>query len=237
MSTRDRLLAGLGAAALALALGACGSGADTEDSARGSSAAAGATGDSASQDSKNCPDKHSATVEDTEFGGTAEIELCALPEIHKTAVEADWTPVHEGPTEATPIMNIMPVVCDGDDDASCKEIRVGANDTCGGTPLKPNCHPLRGDKVSVVCSGKDRAGNPIRWYGVLLDSKRVVAEGTSHDTGLAGDFTDKGDKPIGYIAEKDLAKVSADLPACDGTMLHGNGARARALMEGLPLED
>ncbi|MFD9973559.1 hypothetical protein ACFWZR_04525 [Streptomyces sp. NPDC059017] len=186
---------------------------------------------------KELPRQALGNGQDTEFGGTAEIELCALPEIHKTAVEADWTPVHEGPTEATPIMNIMPVVCDGDDDASCKEIRVGANDTCGGTPLKPNCHPLRGDKVSVVCSGKDRAGNPIRWYGVLLDSKRVVAEGTSHDTGLAGDFTDKGDKPIGYIAEKDLAKVSADLPACDGTMLHGNGARARALMEGLPLED
>ncbi|UUU29147.1 hypothetical protein JIX56_04100 [Streptomyces sp. CA-210063] len=234
MSTRVRVLAGFGAAVLALSLAACGSEADKDQNATGSSATPAADGAADDSGSQECPDKHEATVEDDVFGGTADIDICALPDIHETTLSASWSSVNALPQEIIYQLNIVPVSCKSDSEDSCTQIRSTDNrDNC--TPSKPNCHPKQGEEVSVVCSAEDNTNASTRWYGVLLN-KRLLATGTDNgDISGPKHYTDKGSKPIGYIEAKNLNKVPGDLPVCDGTTLHGKMARNLAQLEGVPL--
>jgi hypothetical protein len=249
VSTHVRFLAGCGAAALALALTACGSGSDKGDGAKGASAAAGASGGSAGQGSADCPAEHTATVDDTKLGGKAEIDLCTLPEAHKATVSVPWAMVVDRPKPygLSHVLNVFPVSCKSDSEDSCtlikKKVDMWDEGTCGGSNVKPDCHPQRNEEVSVVCLAKydygktENSSDPsARWYGVLLD-KRLLATGTDgSETSSVDAFTDKGGKPVGFIDAKEVNKVSVDLPACDGTMLHGADARDLAQMEGLPVD-
>ncbi|MGW6982526.1 hypothetical protein ACWGE1_24345 [Streptomyces sp. NPDC054932] len=216
------------AVVLALFLTACGSAQDKAPEARNPTAAdraAGGSGPGA------CPDKHAATVDDDKFGGTADIDLCALPDVQQTAVGAAWIKVYDRPAGAP--LNIMPVSCTGESADSCTETKVSGADLCN--QAKPGCHPQRGEQVPVVCSAKDPLAPTTQWYGVLLNSKRLLAMGTGHDRSFTKDFTDKGDISVGYVDAGGLDKVSGRLPACDGSMLHGSGARTLAQMQGLSL--
>ncbi|MFB7233871.1 hypothetical protein ACFCXK_03725 [Streptomyces sp. NPDC056269] len=230
---------------LALSLAACGSTADKEPAAPGPTAAGSAadgrtadgsaTGGGAADGgaSRDCPDKHAVTVQDDKFGGTADIDLCARPEVHRTAVSAAWASVYSNPTVSPPL-NIMPVACAGDSEDSCKVIKVADSELCN--QAKPDCHPQRGEEVPVLCSAVDKLNSDRLYYGVLLESKRLLAMGTDNDRRYTHDFTDKGDIPVGYVDARRLEKVRAELPACDGSLLHGSGARTFAQMEGLPLD-
>ncbi|WP_328907306.1 hypothetical protein OG230_32380 [Streptomyces sp. NBC_00234] len=214
---------------LVLSLAACGSAADKDSDAKGSPRAERKAVDAGTQE---CPDKHAATVEDDKYGGTADIDLCALPDVHPTAVSAPWVMVHDRPTGAP--LNMMPVSCTSKAEDSCKTIKVSGAALCN--QAKPDCHPQRGEKVPVVCSAVDKLNSDSRWYGVLLTSKRLLAMGTDHDRSYTKDFTDKGDISVGYVSTEMVDEVPGDLPACDGTMLHGSGARFLAQMKGLPLD-
>lgn len=75
------------------------------------------------------------------------------------------------------------------------------------------------------------AGDTTRWYGVLLDS-RTLALGTGHDGTFVGHLTDKGDKPVGYVPTTTVAKVTGDLPECDGKVLNSKGSLDIAKMGG-----
>ncbi|MEV7374005.1 hypothetical protein AB0O51_24405 [Streptomyces sp. NPDC090301] len=230
---------------LALSLAACGSTADKEPAAPGPTAAGGATdgrtADGSATDggaadegaSRDCPDKHAVTVQDDKFGGTADIDLCARPAVHRTALSAAWASVYSSPTVSPPL-NIMPVACAGETEESCKVIKVGDTELCN--QAKPDCHPQRGEEVPVLCSAVDKLNSDRLYYGVLLDSKRLLAMGTDHDRRYTRDFTDKGDFPVGYVDARRLEKVRAELPACDGSLLHGSGARTFAQMQGLPMD-
>ncbi|WP_314247471.1 hypothetical protein [Streptomyces sp. DSM 40907] len=213
---------------LALSLTACGSAEDKAPDVKNPAAAGRTAGGSGPG---TCPDKHAATVADDKFGGTADIDLCALPDVHQTAVVAAWIKVYDRPAGAP--LNIMPVTCTGESTGNCTEIKAGDTDLCN--QAKPNCHPQRGEEVPVVCSAKDPLAPTTQWYGVLLDSKRLLAMGTGHDRSFTKDFTDKGDLSVGYVDAKGLDQVSGRLPACDGSMLHGSGARTLAQMQGLSL--
>ncbi|MFE4690467.1 hypothetical protein ACFRH6_10470 [Streptomyces sp. NPDC056749] len=221
---------------LALTLAACGSTEDRDAGAPDSTAAGSAAGGGAVDDgaSGDCPDKHAVTVRDDKFGGTADIDLCTRPAVHRTAVSADWVSVYSSPTVSPPL-NLMPVSCTDETEDSCKVIKVGDTELCN--QAKPDCHPRRGEEVPVLCSSVDRLNSDRLYYGVLLDSKRLLAMGTDHDRGYTKDFTDKGDIAVGYVDAEGLARVRGELPACDGTLLHGSGARTLAAMEGLPLTD
>lgn len=220
---------------LTLSLAACGSTADKDPAVPGSTAA-GSVADGSAVDegaSGDCPDKHAATVQDDKFGGTADIDLCARPEVHRTAVKAAWASVYTRPTVSPPL-NMMPVSCTGESEDSCKVIKVSGSALCN--QAKPNCHPRRGEEVPVLCSSVDKLNSDRLYYGVLLDSKRLLAMGTDNDRGYTKDFTDKGDIPVGYVDAARLEKVRAELPACDGALLHGWGARTYAQMQGLPID-
>ncbi|MFE6068071.1 hypothetical protein [Streptomyces sp. NPDC056525] len=220
---------------LALSLAACGSTADKDPAVPGSTAAGSMVGGGAADEgaSRDCPDKHAATVRDDKFGGTADIDLCARPEVHRTAVSAAWVSVYSNPTVSPPL-NIMPVSCTGESEDSCKVIKVGDTELCN--QAKPDCHPRRGEEVPVICSAVDKLNSDRLYYGVLLDSKRLLAMGTDRDRRYTHDFTDKGDIAVGYVDAGRLEKVRGELPACDGTLLHGSGARTFAQMQGLPLD-
>ncbi|MER5279160.1 hypothetical protein ABT025_25915 [Streptomyces sp. NPDC002809] len=220
---------------LALSLAGCGSTADKDPDVPGP-ASAGSTPkrDAANEGaSGDCPDKHSVTVQDDKFGGTADIDLCTRPEVRRTAVSAAWAGVYSNPTVSPPL-NIMPVSCTGESEDSCKVIKVGDPDLCN--QAKPDCHPQRGEEVPVLCSSVDRLNSDTLYYGVLLDSKRLLAMGTDHDRSYTKDFTDKGDISVGYVDARQVEKVQGELPACDGTLLHGSGARTLGQMQGLPLD-
>lgn len=236
VSTRVRFLAGFGAAALALSLAACGSEADKARNATGSPTVDGTTVDGTAADagSQDCPDKHEATVEDDVFGGTADIDLCALPDTHKTTLSASWARVSGVPDAFRIPLNLAPVSCASDSEDSCKQTRVlvDERDTCNSP--EPDCHPQRGEELSVVCSVKDPAGASTVWYGVLLN-KRLLATGGQNNDSSPQHYTDKGSRPIGYMDAKNVNKVSGDLPTCDGTVLHGKWARNLAQLEGVPL--
>ncbi|MFD9141128.1 hypothetical protein ACFVY7_09960 [[Kitasatospora] papulosa] len=216
---------------LTLALAACGSTAHQDSDDPGSRAAGSAADGGTSGD---CPDKHAVTVPDDKFGGTADIDLCARPTVHRTAVSAGWVAVYSNPTVSPPL-NIMPVSCTGGSDDSCKVIKVGDAELCN--QAKPDCHPRRGEEVPVLCSSVDKLNSDRPYYGVLLDSTRLLAMGTDHDRSYTKDFTDAGDLPVGYVDAEGLEQVREELPACDGTLLHGSGARTLAVVEGgLPLD-
>ncbi|MFG3491561.1 hypothetical protein [Streptomyces sp. NPDC047972] len=223
---------------LALSLTACGSAADQDPGAR-SSPSAGRTADAGGPSGSgagapsDCPDKHTADVPDDKYGGTAEIDLCARPAVHRTAVSADWAAVYSRPSVSPPL-NIMPVSCTDESEESCRVIKVADTALCN--QAKPDCHPRRGEEVPVLCSAVDKLNSDRLYYGVLLDSKRLLAMGTDHDRTYTSDFTDKGDIPVGYVDARRLAKVRADVPVCDGALLHGSGARTQAQMQGLPLD-
>ncbi|MFE2018398.1 hypothetical protein ACFW9O_10205 [Streptomyces sp. NPDC059499] len=220
---------------LAMSLTACGSTADKGPDVPGPAAAGSAAGGGAADEgaSRDCPDKHAVTVEDDKFGGTADIDLCARPEVHRTAVSAPWASVYES-VGVSPPLNIMPVSCTGESEDSCTVIEVSGAELCN--QAKPNCHPQRGEEVRVLCSAVDKLNSDRPYYGVLLDSKRLLAMGTDHDRGYTKVFTDKGDIPVGYVDAEKLEKVPGELPACDGTLLHGSGARTLGQMQGLPLD-
>lgn len=220
---------------LTLSLAACGSTADKDPAVPGSTAA-GSVADGRAADggaSGDCPDKHAATVQDDKFGGTADIDLCARPEVHRTAVKAAWASVYTRPTVSPPL-NMMPVSCTGESEDSCKVTKVSGTDLCN--QANPDCHPRRGEEVPVLCSAVDKLNSDRLYYGVLLDSKRLLAMGTDNDRGYTKDFTDKGDIAVGYVDAARLEKVQAELPACDGTLLHGWGARSLGRMQGLPID-
>ncbi|MFC8225936.1 hypothetical protein [Streptomyces sp. NPDC057287] len=187
MSHRVRVPHILGVA-LALSLTACGS---TEEEAPGARDTAVADRAAGAPDPGACPDKHAVTVDDDAFGGTADIDLCALPDVHRTAVSAAWLRVYDRPTGAP--LNTAPVSCTGASEDSCTEIKAGAADQCN--QAKPDCHPRRGEEVPVICSTTDPLNPTTQWYGVLLNSKRLLAMGTGHDRRFTKDFTDKGTSP------------------------------------------
>ncbi|WP_326664991.1 hypothetical protein [Streptomyces sp. NBC_00385] len=220
---------------LALSLAGCGSTADKDQDVPGPTSAGSAPKGRAADGSASgdCPDKHAVTVQDDKFGGTADIDLCARPEVHRTAVRAAWVSVYSHPTVSPPL-NIMPVSCTGESEESCKVVKVGDRDLCN--QAKPDCHPRRGEEVPVLCSSVDQLNSDRLYYGVLLDSKRLLAMGTDHDRSYTKVFTDKGDIAVGYVDAQDLEKVQGELPACDGTLLHGSGARTLGQIQGLPLD-
>ncbi|MFE9815270.1 hypothetical protein [Streptomyces sp. NBC_00236] len=220
---------------LALSLAGCGSTADEDPDAPGPTSAGSAPKGGVSDEgaSGDCPDKHTATVEDDEFGGTAVIDLCARPEVHRTAVSAAWVSVYSDPSQSPPL-NIMPVSCTGESEESCKVIKVDDRELCN--QAKPDCHPQRGEEVPVLCSAVDQLNSNRVYYGVLLESKRLLAMGTDHDRTYTKVFTDKGDIPVGYVDARHMEKVRGELPACDGTLLHGSGARTLGQIQGLPLD-
>lgn len=98
------LVSPLLAVVLALSLAGCGSSADTgADTAAPTAAGGAADGGGADEDaSRDCPEKHAVTVQDEKFGGTADIDLCARPEVRRTAVSAAWTSVYERPSVCEP---------------------------------------------------------------------------------------------------------------------------------------
>ncbi|MEV0579792.1 hypothetical protein [Streptomyces sp. NPDC050392] len=128
----------------------------------------------------------------------------------------------------------MTVSCTGDSEADCTVLKVSDTELCN--QAKPNCHPRRGEEVPVLCSAVDKLNSDRLYYGVLLDSKRLLAMGTDHDRSYTKDFTDKGDISVGYVDAAHLEKVQGELPACDGGLLHGSGARTLGQMQGLPLD-
>ncbi|MGW4234713.1 hypothetical protein ACWEF9_36515 [Streptomyces sp. NPDC004980] len=235
MSHRVRVSHILGVV-LALSLAACGSTADKDPdpAAPGSTSAGSAAGGDAADEgaSGDCPDKHAATVDDDKFGGTADIDLCARPEVHPTAVSAAWADVYDRPAGAH--LNIMPVSCTGESEDSCEVVEVAADtDLCN--QAKPNCHPQRGEEIPVLCSVVDKLNSDRLYYGVLLESKRLLAMGTDHDRSYTKDFTDKGDIPVGYVEAEHVEKAPSGLPVCDGGLLHGSGARLLGQLQGLPI--
>ncbi|WUW19440.1 hypothetical protein OG521_01030 [Streptomyces sp. NBC_01463] len=229
------LVSPLLAVVLALSLAGCGSSADTgADTAAPTAAGGAADGGGVDEDaSRDCPEKHAVTVQDEKFGGTADIDLCARPEVRRTAVSAAWTSVYERPSVSPPL-NIMPVSCTGDSEADCTVLKVSDTELCN--QAKPNCHPRRGEEAPVLCSAVDKLNSDRLYYGVLLDSKRLLAMGTDHDRSYTKDFTDKGDISVGYVDAAHLEKVQGELPTCDGSLLHGSGARTLGQMQGLPLD-
>ncbi|MFI1249724.1 hypothetical protein OHA63_32065 [Streptomyces anulatus] len=235
MSHRVRVSHILGVV-LALSLSACGSAADKDPAPAvpGSvSAGSPAGGDAADVGApEDCPDKHAATVADDKFGGTADIDLCARPEVHLTAVSVAWADVYDRPAGAH--LNIMPVTCTGDSEDSCKVVEGAAGpDLCN--QAKPDCHPQRGEEIPVLCYVVDKLNSDRLYYGVLLESKRLLAMGTDHDRSYTKDFTDKGDIPVGYVEAEHVAKAPGGLPVCDGGLLHGAGARLLGQLQGLPI--
>lgn len=85
-----------------------------------------------------------------------------------------------------------------------------------------------------LCSAVDKLNSDRLYYGALLDSKRLLAMGTDHDRGHTKDFSDRGDISVGCVDAAQLEKVQGELPACDGTLLNGWGARILEQMQGLP---
>ncbi|MFD9050172.1 hypothetical protein [Streptomyces zaomyceticus] len=239
MPTRIRILTTLAAAALASSLTACGSPADEGGTTTGSGAPNGSrsTGDaggSGGAGSKDCAEKiEEGGVPDEGFGGTVALDPCATPPARNTTLTAAWVTISDVPRKTAKPLNIYPVSCPGDSGSGCKPVEVKDNfDLCN--QAKPGCHPARGEELSVVCVGDDvdkGQGITTRWYGVLLDS-RTLALGTEHDGNFVKHLTDKGDKPVGYVPTTTVAKVTGDLPECDGKVLNSKGSLDIAKMGG-----
>ncbi|MEV4939822.1 hypothetical protein [Streptomyces zaomyceticus] len=231
MPTRIRILTTLATFALASSLTACGSPADEGGTTTGSGPAGGSrsTGDaggSGDAGAKNCSGRiEEGGVPDDEFGGTVALDPCATPATRKTTLTVAWVTISDNPRKTAAPLNIHPVSCPGDSGSGCEQVKVKDNfDLCN--QAKPDCHPARGEELSVACVADDvdkGQGVTTRWYGVLLDS-RTLALGTGHDGNFVKHLTDKGDKPVGYLPTTAVAKVTGDLPECDGKVLNAKGS-------------
>ncbi|MGW6414522.1 hypothetical protein [Streptomyces sp. NPDC055055] len=231
MPTRIRFLAAFAAAALASSLTACGS-ADEGGrppgavGSRAQAGAAGGSGGSADAGSGSCSGKKiEGGFPDDGFGGTVSLDPCATPETRKAALKTAWVTVSDNPRDTARSLNINPVSCTGDSEDTCTQVKV-ADDFALCNTAKPGCHPMRNEQLSLVCAADDvdrSQGVTTKWYGILLD-RRLLAMGTDHDATFVDHFTDKGDKPVGYVPTTVVTGAQGGLPACDGSVLNSKGS-------------
>lgn len=183
----------------------------------------------ASAEKGDCPDKHEITAPNgNDFGGQVTFDLCKTPKTFD-ATALKWDEIRSDIGSGTLTLDV--------------NLKTDAGMACYKDAS--GCLPKAGDTLPLVCQTTGINGDPQRYYAVLMTGKlfnpTVLMNGSTRQEGskttAVDHFTNDGDIPVGYVKAESV-RVTGDLPACDGTLLHSMSARQYAMMNGdLPRED